>query len=351
MGQYWLIRAPQRKETSNNLGKFGQVLFSSVSDCLATILARPEVDIKLIKSIWQQRDYWRDMNRSKTLEFREPKPILSLLCLPGLPSEILAMIVQVLDYPSILKLAVTSSYFWKSCRSRLFVIQASLLGSWAGEKIVCLGDYVSASDHPPGMFTEQEKRDLSRTALPYDEESDDVEEDRRYNNSLSMIASETYREIQFSQSRKRRHLSLSPSCIQRNLWPKAQSLPPDIEESLTRIKEIFYPEHRAFILRNLTTQEYVRAEGITRHPEYIHGPKIDRVGFGHVVLMRICWSSDSSGVSRRGINRGKWAGHRFEVTTVERHERSIKADEQWKDVSVQVREEIKDIWEFENGDY
>ena len=172
-------------------------------------------------------------------------------------------------------------------------------------------------------------------------------------NSLYTIASRSYREIQFRQSRRRRHLPLPLSYLSRNLWPAAKSLPPDMEESLARIKEIFYPEHRTWILRHLTTQEHVRAEGITRHPKHIHGPKIDRIGFGHVVLMHICWSSDpsTSGIGGRNMTRGRGAGHRFDITTVERHEQSIRAGEQWKDVSAQIRKEMNDIYDSEDRDY
>ncbi|MCJ1389646.1 hypothetical protein MMC18_002503 [Xylographa bjoerkii] len=196
------------------------------------------------------------------------------------------------------------------------------------------------------MFTEQEKRDLSRIGLPDDENSDDGEEDVMYNHSLYSIASETYREI------RRREPVLSHGRVPRTLWSRAQFHPKDSEEVLTRIKGTFYPVNCAWILRHLTTQEYVRAEGIARKPEDIHGPKIDRVSFGIVALMRICWSSDpsSSGVDKRNITRGRRAGHRFDITAVWRHERSVGGNKQWKDVSVEVDEEIAGIWGVDHSD-
>ncbi|MCJ1400365.1 hypothetical protein MMC11_003570 [Xylographa trunciseda] len=121
------------------------------------------------------------------------------------------------------------------------------------------------------------------------------------------------------------------------------SLPPVYPEALlTRIKETFYPEHHAWLLRHLTTREYVRADGIAQKPEDIHGPKIDRVGFGHDVLMHICWSS--SGVNGRITNRGGGAGHRFDIVPVERHEPSIKPGEEWTDISARVAADIADSW-------
>ena len=32
----------------------------------------------------------------------------------------------------------------------------SFLGPWTGESIICVGDYIEAEDHPPGLFTEGE---------------------------------------------------------------------------------------------------------------------------------------------------------------------------------------------------
>ena len=53
----------------------------------------------------------------------------------------------------------------------------------------------------------------------------------------------------------------------------------------------FYPSDQLWILRNLTTREYVRAVAIALTSEHIHGPEIDLVGFGEVILSRVCWST------------------------------------------------------------
>ena len=111
----------------------------------------------------------------------------------------------------------------------------------------------------------------------------------------------------------------------------------------------FYPEDVPWILRNLTTREYVRSDAIALKPEYIHGPEIKFLGFGEVVLSRICWSSDSSiSMAYNGnIHRGVWAGHCFDITTRARHEQDVK--EEWKDVSEEISSEIASIWESEYG--
>ncbi|KAF2174703.1 hypothetical protein K469DRAFT_743583 [Zopfia rhizophila CBS 207.26] len=118
------------------------------------------------------------------------------------------------------------------------------------------------------------------------------------------------------------------------VWPKASK---------------FYPSDQPCILRNLTTKDFVRSEPIALRPEYIHGPNIDFLGFGEVVLSRICWSTGSS-ISMEydgNIHRGVWAGHCFDITTLAGHTENM--EDEWKDVSEEIVQEIATIWESECG--
>ena len=97
----------------------------------------------------------------------------------------------------------------------------------------------------------------------------------------------------------------------------------------------FYPEDQPWILRDLTTQEYVRFEAIAIRPEYIHGPNIDVLDFGEVVWSRVCWSTetDCSMEYANNLHRDLWAGHRFDITTLDRHKQGSLEGAEWKDVS------------------
>lgn len=112
-----------------------------------------------------------------------------------------------------------------------------------------------------------------------------------------------------------------------------------------------FPSAQSWILRNLTTKEYVRSEAIAIKPEHIRGPFIDGIGFGEVVLSRICWSRDDhTGMAYQGkIRQGVWAGHKFDITTIGRHQKDQPGESEWKDVSVEVAAEIGRIWEAEFG--
>lgn len=85
-------------------------------------------------------------------------------------------------------------------------------------------------------------------------------------------------------------------------------------------------------------------------PELIDGPNIDVLGFGEVLMARICWATSSymSSEDGSGITRAIWAGHRFDITTVGRHEGKTKG-EKWKDVSEEVVNELAGIWEDAYG--
>lgn len=110
------------------------------------------------------------------------------------------------------------------------------------------------------------------------------------------------------------------------------------------------PRGQSWILRNLTTKEFVTSAGIALDAEFIKGPVITGIGFGHAILCRTCWSLNSSDDSLYGgqIHSGVWAGHRLDITTRERHDRRSK-DEEWKDVSDEVAAEIAAICENEYG--
>jgi hypothetical protein len=100
----------------------------------------------------------------------------------------------------------------------------------------------------------------------------------------------------------------------------------------------------------LTTKQFVRSEAIALKREFIHGPKINVLGFGEVVMSRICWSTSKSVAMEdtTNISRGVWAGHCFDITTLARHKDETNGAG-WSDVSDEVAREIAGIWESEYG--
>lgn len=75
---------------------------------------------------------------------------------------------------------------------------------------------------------------------------------------------------------------------------------------------------------------------------------LSSVNLGHALLSRICWSSDESIsmiCNKWRLDRGCWAGDRFEVTTLSKLRQGID----WKDVSDEVVDTLRGIWVAENG--
>ena len=114
----------------------------------------------------------------------------------------------------------------------------------------------------------------------------------------------------------------SSSLISRVRWSLYSMPDRDVSKAIMELDlSQYFPLDEKWILRNLTTQEYVRAEAIALKPEYINGPIIrGEIGFGEVVLSRICWSSNicvnmsyNTEEYNGNIHRGVWAGHRFDI--------------------------------------
>ena len=108
-----------------------------------------------------------------------------------------------------------------------------------------------------------------------------------------------------------------------------------------------------WVLRNLSKHEYVREEAIkVNSMERVGNSRtIGEIGLGQVVLSRICWSTDDSCAMRydEDIHRGVWAGNRFDITMIDQVT-LVDEGKEWKDVSNEVAEEMREIWASEYGE-
>ncbi|OCK90623.1 uncharacterized protein K441DRAFT_689361 [Cenococcum geophilum 1.58] len=293
MGQIFYIACPSAQEVLPAYGKLGEFLFSG-----------------------------------------SPRSIVEVLAVPVRPV-ILALAAE-LHYLIFEKLDITDSIG----RRHIQTYFMSFLGPWAGKRILCVGDYVEAGDHPPGLFTEDEERSM---------ENKEKEEERPMT-----LANWAY---VYATISVKFPTTLFTQLLSKNYYKQYCRMSGSDRSEVRKIVNPefsqFYPKDQPWILRNLKTREYVRSDAIALRPEYIHGPNIDVIGFGEVVLSRICWSSDPSvnidgRKYNRNIHRGIWAGHCFDITTRAQHEERV--NEEWKDVSEEVAKEIANIWESEYGD-
>ncbi|RDB25968.1 hypothetical protein Hypma_006271 [Hypsizygus marmoreus] len=171
---------------------------------------------------------------------------------------------------------------------------ADLIGSWAGDRIICIGDYTDYRDYPKGLLTEAERRKITKTTSLYD---------------IAYKKYDTVRPIRF------------PS-------PAAESM------------ALAFAHDQVWVLRNLSKHQYVRVDALGADPKHVRGPSTrwGSPGLGDVLLPRIMWTSETGQNYYEGeIGRRSWAGDRFDIQTLD----TVEGDDEWKDISMRVAREIE----------
>ncbi|KAF2468399.1 uncharacterized protein BDR25DRAFT_290528 [Lindgomyces ingoldianus] len=356
MGQGWMILALRLKEVLNVRGKLGEILFDGSARSLVMLLAQPVPPPGYIQSTAMHSNTenlecgYLSINTVREREHNSDKQFIGQKkgrmqddrrlnnrdAFSGLPAELLDLVFNDLSIEDVLTLSLVSRYFWGVGEKHIQTYILSPLAPWAGEAIVCVGDDIEQGDYPPGMLTAKEENDLHEYLR-----------NKNLPTNLSSfvdlcawirgdVSPSTALLGQLRESEQYHSMSDSDRSQLRNaVWPDLSQL---------------YPYDQPWILRNLTIKAYVRSEAIALEPAHIHGPNIDFIGFGEVILSRTCWSTDSSiSMAYEGnIHRGIWAGHCFDITTLGRHRQDAICDE-WEDVSEEVAKEIAGIWESEYG--
>ncbi|KFY38246.1 hypothetical protein V495_06681 [Pseudogymnoascus sp. VKM F-4514 (FW-929)] len=275
----------------------------------------------------------------------EEHSLQSTFC--NLPFEIHHLIYEHLDDPiDVVFMGMTSPYFWSITKEYLLRHYVSHLGRWAGKELVCVGEEADPGDYPPGLFSadEEEDLDMNETVEIWDPNDDSIVPVKRTLYNLCQEPNVRFEEtITIAQESQR----IYKQCYYRGQkWGGCVKLVIAKKQEIENHVSAFVAGNQVWILRNLTTKEVVTAAGIALDKKYIRGPFIRCIGFGHAVMSRVLWSSKqcSSLPYSDNIKRGVWAGHRFDITTQERHDKSTEGDEEWKDVSDEVAGEIAAIW-------
>jgi hypothetical protein len=189
------------------------------------------------------------------------------------------LIFEELDIKGVILLSLTNQYLFNLGQKHIRNCVISHLAPWAGESIICIGDYIEAGDYPPSMLQDEELRQI----LNLDEGSKQTSlHDFLY--ECKEVRSDVWYPEVFDHL-----LSRSEGFFREYFWmtkPLGDWMCSAVSPQLSQ----FYPKEQPWILRNLTTREYVRADAIALKPEYINGPEISHLGFGEVILSRICWS-------------------------------------------------------------
>ncbi|KAI0147907.1 hypothetical protein F4776DRAFT_605037 [Hypoxylon sp. NC0597] len=270
--------------------------------------------------------------------------------LMNLSQEIQLMIFgQLENVEDCIALGLTNKYFFALSLPVMHNKLASQMGIWAGTNILYCGNDAQHGDYPPGLFSAEEERlknlETVQVVDPHVSDIGDPEPLR-----LSHYGTTALGEAQVPYTCDMwkhfcRCQDRSKEGNNAELWSIVEQ---SFEEDFNTTD--FYPQDQHWVLRNLTTKEFVRDDSIALGPEFIRGPAILGIGFGHALMARICWSPSNSTTKRypSNITRGVWAGHRFEITTLAKHVEATKG-EVWVDVGVQVAGEIAHIWGSKYG--
>jgi hypothetical protein len=398
MGQYFQVSAPRARRALRKGGKLQAILFDGTPTALVHVLAVPieaqlpsssSPDSTLVPTEPQytlpaidvvtsgpaedhlmvhSRQRKRQADDEALGQSLQPKKKLEtassdfdkggearfLITFSGLPTEMHELIFARLEsIEDLICLSVTSRYFWGIGYKHIRQYYTSLLGCWAGQNIVCVGDYVDAGDYPPNLFSAEEEQELNQMKVGSDgycldsgadsDSSADSQWLTLYDLAIEPIG--TIEEVVDLYQISTRTLYACMRRCRSKEWTFDFRHPELVMRNST-----YFPNSQVWILRNLTTKEFVLPTAVALKPEYIDGPFIRGLGFGEVVMARTCWTSDY-GIAMScgtGICRGVWAGHRFDITTLSRHNEETKG-EKWRDVSEDVSKEIAHIWQCEDG--
>ncbi|KAA8898368.1 hypothetical protein FN846DRAFT_962595 [Sphaerosporella brunnea] len=314
MGQEWKLIAPESWECFNWMGlELRQLLFNGDLERAVIHLAVPP--------------------KKRILTELIPVPELfpsSVSPLVDLPTEILEEIISNLGVAETFFLGMCSQRLYFMCREHLINILASQCGRFAGTSLICFGDGIDNHDFPPGIdwWPEiEEMQKLSNECLsPYD------------------LVGEFFTEIRGPPG------LISALCLGTKSGPFSAAMSPLPRSYRVEIWSFLEFDHCSlytngpeWILRNLTTKEFVRHSVVAHGSNGPFRPTPRGVGFGEVLAVRTCWSSMAASC---GIHRGVWAGHRFDITLMD----AIEGADGWKDVSESLFEEIQCIWKRKYGD-
>ncbi|KAG8989067.1 hypothetical protein FRB94_014691 [Tulasnella sp. JGI-2019a] len=322
MGQYWQILNLDAEQTRGSWGKLGEFFTSRAPDVLFRDLHVPgKVSFDSIISATQtaysekadyeasglyRRTYQLELNGSEAWVPEGESP------LHDLPTDVVKLLFDSIDnLQDAICVGLTCKRLLELGLDRVNQLLSMTAAHWAGDRLICIGDYAKNHDMPPGVLTDEEKAFLEDEGLNlygyagyFDEVHDNrwshfLRGDTTFVYRLSSVEIDQYREIVGTAN-------------------------DDVED---------------VVLCNLSKREYLRQDAVKAH---------GRARFGNFLLSRICWSSDGSvSMCYKGdIHRGIWAGDRFKITPINALEGGV---DNWKDVSDEMGKEMAAVWESEYG--
>ncbi|TFY70227.1 hypothetical protein EVG20_g2773 [Dentipellis fragilis] len=320
MGQFWRLLNLDKSQMES-LVKMGETFHEGPLSCIMLSYPPP---IKLVP-------YFKPHPSS-------PSPVRNK-GIHGLPNEIVDEIFgHQEDYVDCIRLALTGRRYWNLARPHIKRAMTANFASlsWAGDRIICVGDGNEVDDLPPALKTgEFTGVDLYFTLQEHFKDA--------YNFSRPI------------EGLGRKSLRLKIRGDLMNDFYEHLDKPFPHELSSAHIFMGCIPEDvddDSLVLRNLSKHEFVRYSELPFDlvpREQWYWSQVD-VDLTWAALARICWSTDpgTSMAYDGDMHRGVWAGDRLDIVSVEELQEEGKEGEReregevadWKDVSKAVAKEL-----------
>ncbi|KAG5635142.1 hypothetical protein H0H81_012293 [Sphagnurus paluster] len=382
MGQYFTILNLDNSLPVKTVmgGKFGECFWSMHHAKIEDALWRPPGERVTTKSYSEpkekgQSSFLRGFHDSENAANHMASAFY------GLSNEVIDLIYKKFDnLEEVILLAVTCQRSYEISRRHLERwVQQLFVVSWAGDRLICIGDYAQMDDLPPGMLTDEEREYLAdRCEHPADDNEQLTDDCASRENDHDADETSLWEKLGSLQLRHPksaiRQIRINdPNSSRYSDWglylfymtkramsimgkdTKMGLLDDGDREALSELLTIdrktlythasdWYPTHA---LRNLTKKEYVRGDAIERvrrEPD-ARAQRLDNLSFNHILAARFTWSSDPSlSMSYEGpLHRGVWAGHRFDVVEIGCLYNGQESLDGWKDVSEEVIAEVREI--------
>ncbi|RPB23415.1 hypothetical protein L211DRAFT_882343 [Terfezia boudieri ATCC MYA-4762] len=341
MGQLWEMIAHERRETLGGWGKAGEFVPSSYPNRIIHRLAVPvaisdykKTRYKPTAPFWAKSSDQVDAGPKSAAAHQAPQNHGLLL---QLPTEIVLLITEPLDLNSLYTLT-------RCCHALRNLLSLEVdnrfrrtLAPWANTPLMCAGEYIRSN--PPGIITH-----LPLDVIPFVTRPLPAATAVTAYHVMQLMSPtnviDSSRTCLYPPTLISRVNPIQLSPVEPMHWFQHRGTSRYLP--WRRVLEIkkYFPYGQHWVLRNLTTMEYVFARVLSSKDG--QGGGLDRPDAAHewgftlgtVVAVNTCWSDDSSAAMFGLDVRGKWAGHRFDIVTEKKLLQDMKAGGgTWVDVS------------------
>ncbi|KAI1795043.1 hypothetical protein LXA43DRAFT_939489 [Ganoderma leucocontextum] len=287
-----------------------------------------------------------------------------------LPPEVFDLIfAQLRLLPDVLALAITCRYLLGVGKKQVLRATRAFHAPWAGCRLICFGTYMRPDDMPERMLKDGDGG-ATEDELLGDDEENAGERERAV--SFPDVACGDYRLVfgwVWALARANHAQRLLGAIEEEGREPSPDTRGGEHAQARRargvskRDYELFsalygsdhcaaaYPSGTR-VLCNLSKGEYIREDALPISRGAYMGMHI---GWGHVLLARICWSSSpesgmpaTAGEGNERLCRGPWAGDRVCITSLDVLPQA-EGGRAWRDVSAEVEEVLSSIWKTEPG--